>query len=172
MVHIALLLTHIVAGTGALVVGPLAMRQDAGRFSSGVPTTGPLSAGYRALVLVVCLTATALVIEHRTDLWWLIPVSALTYALALLARSSAARRFPGWTHGYVHGQGGSYIALVTALIVVALTVDGPVTGPAQLIPWLGPTAIGTVLIEVWRRRLHTQSAADAKRPLTVPASRR
>jgi hypothetical protein len=34
----------------------------------------------------------------------------------------------------VHGQGGSYLALVTALVVVALTVDGPLQGPAVLVP--------------------------------------
>lgn len=92
-------------------------------------------------------------VESRLDLWWLVPVSALTYALALLARESAQRHFRGWSHGYAHGQGGSYTALVTALIVVALTVDGPVTGTAQLVPWLVPTGLGLVLIEIWRRHL-------------------
>jgi hypothetical protein len=35
--------------------------------------------------------------------------------------------------------------------VVALTVDGPVSGAAQAIPWALPAAIGTPLLE-WRRR--------------------
>ena len=168
MVHTALLTTHILVGTAALLVGPLAMRDDLRRFAAGTATTGTATTGtgttgpattgrlttaYTWLVLAVCLTAAALVVGYRADLWWLVPVSALTYGLALLARASETRRHPGWTHGYVHGIGGSYIALVTALIVVALTVDGPVTGPAQLIPWLAPTVIGTPLIEVWRRRL-------------------
>ncbi len=162
MAHTALLAVHVVTGTAALLFGPLAMRQDVYRFRSGKRTTGPLSAGYRALVLAVCLSATALVIQRRTDLWWLVPVSGLTYGLALLARSSASRRFPGWTHGYVHGQGGSYIALVTALVVVALTVDGPLRGPAQLLPWMTPTAIGIVFIEVWRRHLVPEMPVETK----------
>jgi len=153
MVHIILLVTHVAAGSARLLLGPVAMCQDTRRFVCGQCATGLVNVGYRLAVLVVCLSATALVIEHRADLWWLVPVSALTYGLAMLARESAVRRFRGWSHGYVHGQGGSYIALVTALIVVALTVYGPVTGTAQLIPWLAPAAIGTVLIEVWRRRL-------------------
>jgi hypothetical protein len=91
----------------------------------------------------------------------------------VFARSSARRRYPGWLHGYVHGQGGSYIELWTALIVVALTIDGPVTGTAQLLPWLAPAAVGTILIEVWRRKLdhriqsNAQPAASASGPRSL-----
>ena len=116
---------------------------------------------------MVCLSAVALVVENRPELWWLIPISALTYALAMLAYQADRRRFPGWLHGYVHGLGGSYIALATAFIVVALTVDGPVTGIAQLIPWLAPTVVGTILIEMWRRHLETAINA-AIVPATPP----
>lgn len=153
MLHTTLVLVHVVVGTIGLVLGPMAMRQDTRRLLAGEIGTGPVSRGYRGVVLLVSLSAVALVVENRPDLWWLVPVSVLTYALAVLARESARRRFSGWINGYVHGQGGSYIALVTALIVVELTVDGPVTGPAQLVPWLAPTVLGTVLIEVWRRYL-------------------
>lgn len=155
MVHTALLVVHIVAGTAGLLLGPFVMRQDTQRFAAGERATGRLNAWYSWIVLAVCLSATGLVFDRRPDLWWLIPLSALTIGLTVLARESAARRFRGWTHGYVHGIGGSYIAQFTALIVVALVVDGPVRGPAELIVWLAPTAIGTVLIEVWRRRLRT-----------------
>ncbi|MGH3762648.1 hypothetical protein [Actinophytocola sp.] len=151
--HTATLLVHVVAGVAGLLIGPLAMRQDARRFAAGHRTSGRYTAAYVVVVLLVCVSGSALVWLDRTDLWWLVPVSAATFALAVLARESARRRFRGWTHGYVHGLGGSYIAQVTALVVVALVVDGPVGGGAQLIPWLAPTAVGTVLIEVWRRRL-------------------
>ncbi|GAB3537991.1 hypothetical protein GCM10027403_23350 [Arthrobacter tecti] len=46
------------------------------------------------------------------------------------------------------GYGGSYISLVTALIVVFLVVNGTLSGTAQLIPWLAPTVLGTPLIEM------------------------
>lgn len=154
MFHTALLVVHIVAGTAGLLLGPFVMRQDALRFAAGERAVGPLNTWYCWIVLAVCLSATGLVIDRRPDLWWLIPLSALTIGLAVLARAAAARRFRGWSHGYVHGLGGSYIAQVTALIVVALVVDGPVRGAAELVVWLAPTAIGIVLIEVWRRRLH------------------
>lgn len=153
MLHSVLIATHILAGTAGLLLGPFAMYQDTRRFTAGRRRTGRASSVYRGLVLLVCASAVGLVVENRPELWWLVPVSALTYGLAVLARESAKRRFRGWVHGYVHGQGGSYIALVTALIVVALIVDGPVIGAAQLVPWFAPTVLGTSLIERWRRRL-------------------
>ena len=181
LLHTALIATHVLAGTAGLVLGPLAMHQDTRRFTAGRRGTGRASSVYRGLVLLVCASAVGLVVENRPELWWLVPVSALTYGLAVLARESAKRRFRGWVHGYAHGQGGSYIALVTALIVVALTVDGPVTGAAQLVPWLAPTLLGTVLIERWRRHLHSSlpvgmqdsappgDIAPGARHATVPA---
>ncbi len=167
MVHTLLLAAHVAAGTAGLLIGPVAMRQDTRRLRSGDRGTGRSAAAYRALVLVVCVTASALVVENRPELWWLVPVSALTVLLAVLARVSAERRFAGWTHAYAHGQGGSYVALVTALVVVALTVDGPVTGTAQLVPWLAPTVLGTVLIERWRRHLDRASLSGT--PVTAPS---
>lgn len=177
MLHTSLVVTHIAAGTLGLVLGPLSGWRDTRRFLRGRRGTGRTAAAYRGVVLIVCLSAVALVVESRPDLWWLVPVSGLTSGLTLLARESASRRFRGWVHGYVHGQGGSCIALVTALIVVELTVDGPVTGPAELVVWLAPTVLGTILIEVWRRRLDRglaaadRTAADRTAP-TAPAAAR
>lgn len=151
--HSMLLAGHVVAGTAGLLLGPLVMVEDSRRFMAGLGGTGRRSRAYRGLVLLVCASAIGLVLENRPELWWLIPVSVLTYGLAVLARVSAEGRPRGWLHGYVHGQGGSYIALFTAFLVVALTVDGPVAGAAQLVPWLAPTVVGTVLIERWRRHL-------------------
>jgi len=159
VIHTVLISAHVVAGTVGLLLGPFAMYQDTRLLIAGNRSTSRLSQAYRLVVLVVCLSAVALVVQNRPELWWLIPISALTYALAVLARESAGRRFRGWLHGYVHGQGGSYIALFTAFIVVALTVDGPVTGGAQLVAWLAPTVLGTILIEMWRRRLSTAITA-------------
>lgn len=172
MVHTALLLVHIVAGTIGLLLGPFAMYHGARRLTAGQRSTGPPSRVYRGVVLLVCVSAVALIIQGRPELWWLVPLSALTYGLAVLARVSAQRRhrFRGWLHGYVHGQGGSYIALVTAFVVVALTVDGPVTGVAQLVPWLAPTVLGTFLIEWWRRRLDTAMKSGLREHLGRPVS--
>jgi hypothetical protein len=152
--HAVLLSAHIVSGSAGLLIGPFAMRSDTRRLSGGQRPDGCASTGYPWIVLAVCLSAIVLVIGYRHDLWWLIPVAAASYALAVMGRAAAVRQFRGWTHAYVHGQGGSYIALVTALIVVALTVDGPLrSGPAAVVPWFVPALVGTPLIEIWRQRL-------------------
>jgi len=77
-----------------------------------------------------------------------------------------------------HGQGGSYIALLTALVVVALTVDGSVDGPvdgaAAALPWVLPALVGTSLIERWRRRLiahdHNSELPTTPRPTAARRS--
>jgi hypothetical protein len=144
---------HIAAGVLGLVLGPVAMWQDTRALRAGRGPAGGVSAAYPWSVLAVSLSAILLVAWYRSDLWWLVPVAVLSSALAVLGRSAASRRVRGWTHGYVHGLGGSYIALVSALLVVSLTVNGPLDGPAALVPWLLPTAVGLVAIEWWRRRL-------------------
>jgi hypothetical protein len=151
--HAILLNLHIAAGTLGLLLGPLAMWQDARALRTRGGPAGGASAAYPWTVLVVSLSAIVLVVGYRDDLWWLVPVAVASYGLAVLGRYAAARRVRGWSHGYVHGLGGSYIALVSALLVVSLTVNGPLGGAAALIPWLLPTAVGLVAIEWWRRRL-------------------
>jgi hypothetical protein len=47
---------------------------------------------------------------------------------------------------HVAGQGGSYIAMVTALLVVNWQLVAGVPGRATLWPWLIPTLLGTPLI--------------------------
>ena len=148
-----LLGVHIAAGTVGLVLGPAVMWQESKRLGAGHRANSAAGAAYHAAVLVVCASAILLVVLSRPDLWFLVPVALASYALALLGRMAGARPFRSWSHAYVHGIGGSYIALVTALVVVALTVDGPVKGSAEVIPWVVPAAVGTPLIEVWRRHL-------------------
>jgi len=160
--HTVLLAIHATAGSVGLLLGPIVFVHESRRLAAGAQRpTGRSSNAYDTAVFVVCVSAVVLVALARPELWWLVPVSAFSYSLVLLARWAAARRRRGWLHAYTHGRGGSYIALVTAFVVVALTVDGPFTGAASLIPWLAPTLIGTVLIEQWRRRL---TAAQQQRP--------
>lgn len=169
MVHAVLLSIHIITGALGIILGPLVIWQETRRLRARLGTGLRTSAAYHWMVLLVSASSVALVVENRHDLWWLVPVAAITYGLFLLSRLALDRRFEGWTHAYVHGLGGSYIAQVTALIVVALTVDGPVKGGAQLIPWLLPTAVGTVLIEWWRRRYLVGRPSAQVRSTTIGA---
>src|SRR5436309_13094375 len=121
MVRTLLLTIHIVSGSAGMLLGPVVMWQDSRllRSRAAGTVTGRI---YLWTVFVICLAAAVLCLFFRQDLWWLIPVSAGSYGLAWLGRYAASHRFRHWRHAYVHGQGGSYIALTTALTVVALTL--------------------------------------------------
>lgn len=169
--HTVMLAIHVAAGSVGLLLGPVVIVHESRRLTAGTRLTGRSSTAYDTAVFVVCVSAIMLVASARPELWWLIPVSAFSSGLVLLARWAARHRRRGWLHGYTHGRGGSYISLVTAFIVVALTVDGPLTGAAALVPWLAPTLIGTVLIEQWRRRLTHNDNARTSGALSDPSTR-
>jgi hypothetical protein len=98
---------------------------------------------YHWFVLAVSVSALALAAFDWTRLWWLAVIAVGTYGLALAAYAAAKRRPRGWLHVHVAGQGGSYIALVTAVLVVNL--EGP------LLLWFLPTLAGTPVL-VWLQR--------------------
>ena len=148
---------HIAVGTTGLILGPLAMWSPKRR---GTHTR--LGETYHWVMLAVCLSAAALAILAWHRIWWFLPIAAFSYVNALLGYLAAKRRRPGWVRRHVRGMGGSYIALVTALLVVNV-------GQALPIVWFLPTIIGSpiiawVLSEVDRGR-------RPKLPTKLPQSR-
>ncbi len=112
-VRTAVLFVHVVAGTAGLLLGPLAvvvLRSPATRRLAAV--------AYHVAVSVVALSALALAVLDWSRLWWLVPVAAATQAAALsgLWVKGRVAHWPGW---HVHLLGGSYVALVTGLLVVS-----------------------------------------------------
>jgi len=138
----SMLAVHIAAGTLGLMLGALAL------WSERAPTyRSRAGLAYQWTVLAVALTAIALVALDSWALWWLVPLAVLSYGLALVGYRAPARpRNGAWVRVYAHGQGGSYIALVTALLVVSLA------GPAAIAAAIVPTLIRLPLIE--RRATH------------------
>lgn len=136
--HGILLSLHVAAGSLGLLLGALAMWAE-----KRPPHRSRAGAAYHWSVLGVSLTAVGLVALDWPALWWLLPLAGLSYGLALLGLLAPRRRRPGWARAYGHGQGGSYIALVTALLVVSLE------GLAAAAGWFLPTLVGLPLIE-WR----------------------
>lgn len=155
--HDILLALHIAAGTAALAVGAWVIRRSRHR-----PMLDASAVLYHWAVAGVALTSAGLVALDWPELWWLLPVAVLSYGLAAAGYLAPRRRFTGWRFAYAHGQGGSYIALVTALLVVALTVDGPLDGLPAALVWALPTLIGTTLIRAWHRRLTRRDAGFAR----------
>ncbi len=127
-----LLTVHIVAGTSGLVLAPLAMavRKAPGRHPW-------LGRGYQLTIAVLTCTAVALAALHPARLWGLGVIAAGTEAAALAGWAASRRRHPGWLPRHVGLMCGSYVSLVTALLVV--NWHSPLA-------WLLPTVIGTPLI--------------------------
>jgi uncharacterized membrane protein len=128
------LAAHIAAGTTGLILGPLAMRAPKRR--------GPhtrLGETYHWVMLAVCVSALGLTVVAWPRLWWFLPIIGFSYANALVGYVAVKRRRPGWIRAHIGGMGGSYIALVTALLVVNVGQQLPVV-------WFLPTIIGTPII--------------------------
>jgi hypothetical protein len=149
--HAVALTIHAACGSVGLVLGPVAMLSGKRR---GTHTRS--GEAYHWVFLVLFLSAVALAVLNWDEVWWLAFVGAFSYGLALLGYLAAKRRWAGWLRAHVAGQGGSYIAMVTALLVVN-------TGGRSPFPWVVPTLIGTPII-VW---LSNQIAAG-KRPKGWP----
>jgi hypothetical protein len=139
-----LLTTHIAAGSLGLLAGPMAMLMPKR------PGWHPrLGLAYQLLIALLCLSAGGLVILKPT-LWWLGVIAALTWAAALGGWWARRHQPRGWLQLHVSLMCGSYISLVTALLVVNF--------PGSPIAWVAPTAVGTPLITWTNIRLARRAA--------------
>lgn len=149
-----ILALHITAGATGLILGPLAMRATKRR--------GPhtrLGEAYHWVMLTVCLSASGLAILAWQRIWWFLPIAVFSYANAFVGYMAAKRRRTGWLRVHIGGMSGSYIALVTALLVVNV-------GEALPIVWFVPTIVGSPIIawvinEVDRGRRPRRAAQPA-----------
>jgi len=142
-----LLTTHITAGSLGLLIGPVAMLMPKR------PGWHPrLGRAYQLLIALLCLSAGGLVVL-KPSLWWLAVIAALTWAAALGGWWAQRHQPRGWLQLHVSLMCGSYISLVTALLVVNFQ--------GSLVAWVAPTVVGTPLITWTNIRL-------ARRPAGAP----
>jgi uncharacterized membrane protein len=151
------LAVHIAAGASGLILGPLAF--------AAAKRRGPhtrLGEAYHWVMATVCVSAAGLAIVDWSRIWWFLPIAAFSYANALVGYVAAKRRRPGWLRWHIRGMGGSYIALVTALLVVNV-------GAGLSLAWFLPTIVGSpviawVLNEVDRGRRPKRVRRPAPQP--------
>jgi len=137
----AILFVHIAAGAVGLVLGPVAM---SARKAPGLHTRA--GEAYHRVVAVVCASAAGLAALDWERLWWFLLIAAGSYAFALLGYVAAKRRWRGWLRAHITGQGGSYIAMVTALLVVNWKSITGAPGISSPWAWALPTMVGSPLI--------------------------
>ena len=137
---------HVVLGTAGLLLGPLWLT---GRVR-GHPAHGA-AVGYQAVVAGVVLSAVVLAVTGP-GLGWLVPVAAATEVLAVTGALARQRGWRGWRSWQPHLLGGSYIALVTGVLVAE--TGNPVF-------WLLPALVGQLPIALAKRRLSRVEAPPA-----------
>src|SRR3954454_2161182 len=122
---------HIASGTLGLLLGPVAMRapKRRGRHTDAGTV-------YFWAMAAVCASAAVLAVLDWHRLWWFLPIAAFSYANALVGYLAVRIRPEGWLRAHIGGMGGSYIALVTALLVVNVDQTLPIV-------WFLPTIVGT-----------------------------
>jgi len=138
--HDVALAVHVTAGTAGLVLGPTIMLVPKRR---GLHTR--LGEIYHWVFLVLFLSALSLAVLNPS-VWWLGLVGAGSYGFALMGYLAAKRRRSGWIFPHISGQGGSYISMTTALLVVNWNAISDATGFVAALPWFLPTVIGSPLI--------------------------
>jgi hypothetical protein len=149
LVRDAVLTLHVVLGTGGLLLGPawLAARHRG-------HAAGELAVAYQAAVAGVAVSAGVLAVTDP-ELIWLLPFAVGTEALAVTGALARRRGWDGWRSWQPHLLGGSYIALVTGVLIA---------GTGNPLFWLLPAAVGQVPIAVAKRRLHAAEAPLAPAP--------
>jgi hypothetical protein len=168
--HGIALTVHVSAGSAGLVLGPAIMLVPK---RHGIHTK--LGEAYHWVFGVLFVSAVSLAVLNPS-VWWLGLVGAGSYGLALRGYLAAKRRRPGWILAHISGQGGSYIAMTTALTVVNWNALTDATGFLAAIPWFLPTAIGSPLIawvssqvalgrrpRTWARRAAGEAAGPVRR---------
>jgi len=131
-VHVVVLTGHISAGVAALGLGPLAFLA-ARRGGGGGARLGHL---YQVAVAALNTTAIGLVALAPARLWWLLPIAVATEGAAVSGWWVWHRSGPAtWA---VRLLGGSYVSLITALLVVSW---------GTVLAWVAPAVLGLVLVE-------------------------
>ena len=136
-----ILIAHIAMGFVGLVVGPILIFS---RKTAGLHTR--LGEFYHWVMLGICASAAALALLDWEHLWPFLWIGLGSYAFAFLGYISAKLRWRNWLAPHLVGQGGSYIAIITAVLV---TNWGYLFGHAGISPvwtWALPTSVGTPII--------------------------
>ena len=142
MLRSILLVFHIAAGAAGLLLGPAAIAAALNDRRHTWPGTT-----YRAAVTVLTGTAAALVVLNL-ELWPFLLLALGTEAAVLKARTV------GRVDHHVRLVSGSYVSLVTALLVVSW---------GSIVAWVLPTVVGTVLVE------RAAAASRRRRPARTPS---
>lgn len=146
-IYSVLLAGHIGAGTICLITGALASFV---RKQKGIHTiTGEV---YHSGYVVVFLTAIIMSMINWSELAFLFYIAVFSYGMALYGYLVRKLRRNNWLPKHINGMLGSYIGIITAVLVVNGEAVSSVTGIPSLFLWFIPTIMGSPLIAMTIRR--------------------
>lgn len=91
-------------------------------------------------------------IINWTESAYLFYIAVFSYGLALLGYAARKLRWKGWLSIHIGGMAGSYIGIVTAVLVVNGTDIPMINELPPLLLWFIPTIIGAPLIFIINKR--------------------
>ncbi|SFL23127.1 hypothetical protein SAMN03159341_104145 [Paenibacillus sp. 1_12] len=101
---------------------------------------------YHGAFVAIFITSVAMGIMHWSQSAYLLFIGIFSYSIALYGYLSKKLRWNNWLGKHIGGMLGSYIAIITAVLVV----NGPNIPLIKQLPtlllWFLPTIIGTPII--------------------------
>jgi uncharacterized membrane protein YeaQ/YmgE (transglycosylase-associated protein family) len=137
--EILILILHVFCGAAGLVIG---LGAFASKKRKGMHTF--LGNIYHWLFLTLSLSAITLSLLNWERLWWFLPIAFFSYAFSLVGFLAAKIKWRNWIRFHLTGQAGSFIAMITAVLVVNFGSD-------NIFIWFLPSIIGTPII-IWLAR--------------------
>jgi len=111
--------------------------------NSAHPVLGEI---YHAVMFGICATAVTLALLNWSQLWGFLYIGTGSYAFAFVGYLAGKWRWKNWLAAHVIGQCGSYIAIITAVLVVNWKRVPGSGNTDSAWPWLLPTFVGTPII--------------------------
>ncbi|MBP1970916.1 hypothetical protein J2Z83_003052 [Virgibacillus natechei] len=145
-----LLIIHIIAGSFCLLTGAInfSVKKEKGYHTR----IGEL---YHIGYFVVFITSVWMAIINWSESAYLFYIAVFSYGLALFGYLARKRRWRGWLSMHIGGMAGSYIGIITAVLVVN-GADIPLINQIPfLLLWFIPTIIGTPIIFMVSKRYRT-----------------
>ena len=132
---------HIVSGSICLLVGLMAVFAKKHR---GWHTY--LGEIYHTSYVVVFISAIVTSIIHWEASSYLFYIAIFSYWFALFGYMAGKRRRKNWIVRHIAGMIGSYIGIVTAVLVVNISEQPLFSNLSPVFFWITPTIIGTPII--------------------------
>ena len=138
---------HISTAIVSFLIGPLAMRAPK---KLGWHTQ--IGTAYSFLMLIVCVTAAILAVCNWQASANLFFVSVFSFSFLTMGWFAARNRKPGWVGKHITGMLGSYIALMTAVLLVGARHIPLLGDMPPIVVWILPTLIGAPLVRRIRKK--------------------